>query len=106
FSTPTTNNLFLDLIAARVPLNEQIGYDVRLMGVPEPGFTFGDTCQGGLQGHCMFSPFAPGNQLPANAAVLWDGLVQALVPAQLQAFLLAPGAQPGDPALGSRFMRF
>jgi outer membrane receptor for ferrienterochelin and colicins len=106
FSTPTTNNLFLDLVAARVPLNPQIGYDVRLMGVPESGFSFDQTCQGGLQGYCMFSPFAPGNQLPANAAVLWDGLVQALVPAQLQPFLLGPGSQAGDPSLGSRFMRF
>ncbi|HSP01382.1 MAG TPA: TonB-dependent receptor, partial [Thioalkalivibrio sp.] len=106
FSTPTTNNLFLDLLAARIPLTSQIGYDVRTLGVPESGYTFDETCQGGLQGHCMFSPFAPGNQLPANGVVLWDGLVQALVPAQLQPFLLQPGTQPGDPAIGSRFMRF
>jgi iron complex outermembrane receptor protein len=54
----------------------------------------------------MFSPFAPGSRLPADGAVLWDGLVQAGVPAALQPFLLGPGTQPGDPALGSRFMRF
>jgi outer membrane receptor for ferrienterochelin and colicins len=106
FSTPTTNNLFLDLLAARIPLNPQIGYDVRTLGVPETGFTFAETCQGGLQDHCMYSPFSPGTRLPANAAVLWDGLVQALVPAQLQPFLLGPGTQVGDPALGSRFLRF
>ncbi len=106
FSTPTTNNLFLDLLAARIPLNAQVGYDVRTLGVPETGFTFDDTCQGGLQGYCMYSPFAPGTQLPANAALLWDGLVQALVPAQLQPALLMPGTQPGDPALASVFRRF
>lgn len=102
FSTPTTNNLFLDLLAARVPINQQVGYDVRTLGVPESGFTFLDECAGGFQNRCMYSPFAPGNQLPANAAVLWDGLVQALVPAALQPALLGP--QPGD--LGTVFRRF
>jgi iron complex outermembrane receptor protein len=106
FSTPTTNNLFLDLLAARIPLNQQIGYDLRTRGVPETGFTFTDTCEGGLQSRCMYSPFAPGTQLPANAAVLWDGLVQALVPAALQPALLGPGSQTGDPALESTFRRF
>lgn len=106
FSTPTTNNLFLDLRAARIPINAQVGYDIRTLGVFASGFTFEDTCQGGLQGHCMYSPFAPGQQLPANGLPLWNGLVQALVPAQLQAFLLNPGSQPGDPDIGSRFLRF
>lgn len=105
FSTPTTNNLFLDLLAARIPVGPT-GYDIRTLGVPESGFTFDQSCQGGLQGYCMYSPFAPGQQLPANAAVLWDGLVQGFVPAELRPFLLGPGTQPGDPQLGSRFLRF
>lgn len=105
FSTPTTNNLFLDLLAGRIPIGPT-GYDVRTLGVFESGFTFDETCQGGLQGYCMYSPFAPGQQLPANAAVLWDGLVQGFVPTELRPFLLGPGTQPGDPQLGSRFLRF
>ncbi len=82
FSTPTTNNLFLDILAGRVPITQSLGYDVRTEGVPKTGFTFSDRCAGGYgPGYCMYSPFAPGQQLPANGAVLWD---QVLVPMALQ----------------------
>ncbi len=101
FSTPTTNNLFLDLRVGRIPVGSA-GYDVRTLGVPESGFTFLDECQGGVQSFCMYSPFAPGTQLPANAGVLWDGLVAALVPAALQPALSGP--EPG--ALGTVLRRF
>lgn len=80
FSTPTTNNLFLDLVAGRIPLpipnpaGGNFGFGVRTSGVPTSGFTFNNTCQGGIQSLCMYSPFAQG-QLPANGAVLWNGLV-------------------------------
>jgi iron complex outermembrane receptor protein len=105
FSTPTTNNLFLDLRAGSIPIPGTPGYDVRTLGVPESGFTFTDTCQGGIQNRCMYSPFSPGTQLPANGAVLWNGLVQGLLPANLQPLLLTSG--PGDlPQVGSILRRF
>jgi len=105
FSTPSTNNLFLDLVAGRIPLGPGLGYDVRTVGVPETGFTFDNECAGGVSNLCMFSPFAPG-QLPANATPFWDGLVAQFVPAALQGALSNPGALPSDPALGSILRRF
>ena len=106
FTTPTSNNLFLDLVFARVPITQQIGYDIRLRGVPSGGFTFNDTCAGGVMELCMYTPFAPGTQLPANGLPLWNGLVQQLVPAQLRPALMNPGAAPGDPSIGSLLRRF
>jgi iron complex outermembrane receptor protein len=98
FSTPTTNNLFLDLVAGRIPVGP-VGYDIRTLGTPESGFTFSRGCAGGFDGGlCMRSPFAPGMQLPANASVLWNGLLQTLAPAQVQPLvplLLDPGAAVG-----------
>lgn len=105
FSTPTTNNLFLDLVAGRIPITGNIGYDVRTLGVPAGGFSFDDRCDGGVQGLCMRTPFAQG-QLPANGLPLWNALVSQLVPAQLQPALLNPGAAPGDPAIASLLRRF
>ncbi len=78
FGTPTTNNLFLDLVAGRVPLTPTVSYDVRTLGVPRSGFTFDNTCPGGVNNHCMYSPFAPGVQLPATGAALWDAVVVPL----------------------------
>lgn len=111
FSTPTTNNLFLDLVAARA--SASFPYDIRAMGVPKTGFTFDNECAGGVQNLCMFSPFTPGQQLPANAAVAWDGLIaNVIVPAlgqvdplltQLPWDLLLPN--PGA-AVGSVLRRF
>jgi iron complex outermembrane receptor protein len=106
FSTPTTNNLFLDLVAARIgipPSAPVFGYDVRLLGVPKEGLTFTNRCTGGVQQLCMYSPLAAG-QLPANALPFWDALVAAGVPAQIRPLLLQPG-RPGDPALGSLLRR-
>lgn len=98
FSTPTTNNLFLDLVAGRIPVGP-VGYDIRTLGTPESGFTFSRDCPGGFDGgFCMFSPFAPGVELPANASVAWNTLVQTLAPPALQPLLpliLDPGAAVG-----------
>jgi iron complex outermembrane receptor protein len=105
FSTPTTNNLFLDLVAARIPIAEPIGYDIRTLGTPESGFSFSRDCPGGFdQGLCMRSPFAPGMRLPADASVLWNGIVQALAPPQLQP-LIPFVLDPGD-AVGTVLRRF
>ncbi|MEJ2540974.1 MAG: TonB-dependent receptor [Gemmatimonadota bacterium] len=111
FSTPTTNNLFLDLAAGRIPITDQIGYGVRTRGVPETGFTFNETCPGGVQDFCMFSPFAPqAGRIPANGLPLWDALIFQVLASQgaeaLAPALQNPGANPTDPAIGSRFLRF
>ncbi len=110
FATPTTTNLFLDVVAAQIPLAPlPLGYDVRAFGVPDGGLTFSARCPGGHMDYCMRSPFAPG-QLPANALVLWEGLL-ALLPsldprlALVAPFLKSPGALPGDPTIATVFRR-
>lgn len=76
FSTPSNNNLFLDIAAG------QAGpYTVRALGVPRDGFQFrGGTCpQGGVDNLCMRSAFAPQlGLLPANASSLWGVAVGAM----------------------------
>ena len=59
--------------------------------------------------HCMRSPLAPG-QLPANAALFWDGLLELLAQlapelAPIVSFLQMPGAIPGDPEIGTVLRR-
>ncbi len=104
FSTPTTNNLFLDLVAGRIPVGP-VGYDIRTLGTPESGFTFSRDCAGGFDGgFCMRSPFAPGMELPANASVLWNGLLAALAPPPLQPLL--PLLQDPGAAVGTVLRRF
>jgi len=104
FSTPTTNNLFLDLVAGRIPVGP-VGYDIRTLGTPESGFTFSRDCPGGFDGgFCMRSPFAPGMELPANASVAWNTLVQTLAPESAQP-LLPFVMDPGD-AVGTVLRRF
>ncbi len=98
FSTPTTNNLFLDILSGQVPVGPA-SYQVWTEGVPESGFTFNDRCQGGLgPGYCMYSPFVPNQQLPANGAVLWDQLLVplALTNPTLQAALAQMGMTPAQ----------
>ena len=109
FATPSTTNLFLDIVAARIPVTADIGYNIRALGVPSGGFSFGAQCPGGLMSYCMRSPLTPG-PLPANAALFWDALIQFLPSidprlALLIDFLKSPGALPGDPALGTVFRR-
>ena len=116
FATPTTTNLFLDIIAAQIPLPfGGITYNIRALGVPSGGFTFDAQCPGGVMSYCMRSPFAPGQPLPANAAALWPGLLEllpSLLPPSFVPFadllkdlLRSPGAQSGDPAIGTVFRR-
>jgi outer membrane receptor for ferrienterochelin and colicins len=71
FSTPTPGNLFLDVVAARL---DPLPFTIRAVGVPKNGFRFSRDC-GGL---CMASPFAPGQQLPVDATLLWPAVVQIL----------------------------
>ncbi len=79
FSTPTSNNLFLDISGGFIPILPGIGYDVRARGTPATGFTWTETCTGGVQNLCMYSPFAPGTQLPANGSVLFNSLIGNVV---------------------------
>lgn len=108
FATPSTNNLFLDITAATLPPPINF-YAVQARGVPSTGYTFNDTCTGGFMSLCMRSPLAPG-QLPANAALFWDGLIDLLVQlapelAAIKPFLQMPGAIPGDPEIGTVLAR-
>jgi iron complex outermembrane receptor protein len=72
FTTPTATDLFLDIRAASL---DPLPYSLRAEGVPEAGFHFARTCPGGL---CMSSPFAPGQQLPVDATLMWPAVVQIL----------------------------
>ena len=117
FSTPSTNNLFLDILAANIPILPGISYGIRSQGVPLGGYSFTDQCQGGVESRCMYSPLVPG-PLPANAAVFWNPVIETLLPQfasqlppqlvpllpTLGALLMNPGA--GDPQLGTLFRRF
>ena len=120
FSTPSTNNLFLDILAAEIPIMPGISYGIRSQGVPLGGYSFSGQCQGGVQSHCMYSPLNPGQPVPANAAVFWNPVIEQLLPQfasllppelapllpALAAQLTNPGARPGDPEIGTLFRRF
>jgi outer membrane receptor for ferrienterochelin and colicins len=80
FSTPSTNNLFLDLLAGRIPSTGTQLYGVRALGVPATGFAFKRDCTGGIGSLCMRVPTAfggTGSQIPANAALLYKAAVGA-----------------------------
>jgi iron complex outermembrane receptor protein len=115
FSTPSTNNLFLDIVAGRIPIAGPVGYNVRTRGTPESGFTFTASCQGGVDDWCMYTPFAPQlGKIPANGLPLWDNLIPQVLAlaglSQAQIAALAPllqnPGQPGDPAINSVLRRF
>ncbi|MEO8946438.1 MAG: TonB-dependent receptor [Gemmatimonadaceae bacterium] len=71
FSFPTSGNLFLDVVAAKLT---PLPYTIRAEGVPADGFQFAQNCGG----PCMVSPFAPGRQLPLDGTLLWPAIVQFL----------------------------
>jgi iron complex outermembrane receptor protein len=76
FSTPSNNNLFLDIEAGSAG-----PYTVRALGVPKEGLLFraNGGCQGGIDNLCMRSPFVPQSpEMPAQAALLWAAAVQAV----------------------------
>lgn len=98
FSTPNTNNLFLDLLAGRIPTSGTQLFGVRALGVPASGFTFKRDCTGGLNSLCMRVPAAfggTGDQIPAAAALLYRAavgaasarLIAAGVPASLVSYM-------------------
>ncbi len=99
FSTPTSNNLFLDVLAGRIPLGPGVGYDIRARGTPATGFTFSDTCQGGLNNLCMRSPFQPGQQLPALGSPFFNSLAPRVIGLLLQQAQVNPALAPLVPLL-------
>ena len=111
FGTPSTNNLFLDIVAASTDVIPGVlSYDVRALGVPSGGFTFNNQCEGGHLSMCMYSPLRPGERLPADATFFWDSLLQQLASlsanfAALLPVLGRPGLVATDPALGTVFRR-
>ncbi len=76
FSTPSTNNLFLDLLAGAAG-----PYGVRALGVPTTGLSFKRDCTGGISNLCMRVPTAfggtPSTMIAANAAVLYPAAIAA-----------------------------
>jgi iron complex outermembrane receptor protein len=85
YTDPTPGVLFSDRVTDRIPLLDTLGFDVRTVGLPSEGLTFGRSCRGGLDDRCMFTPFRPGVRLPATAAAVWDDW---LVPLALESEVL------------------
>ena len=86
FSTPSTNNQFLDLQAGAIPIPGTIGYGVRTLGTPKSGFQFKRDCTGGAGSLCMRSPFTPAAAggpatfVPANASGYYAAALAAVIP--------------------------
>jgi outer membrane receptor for ferrienterochelin and colicins len=88
FNTPTTNNLFLDLVAGRIPPTGAFTlHEIRTLGVAEGGFQFGRNCATGAGSLCMRqSPFFaqlagadPSAVLAAEATRTWRGVIEFLI---------------------------
>jgi outer membrane receptor for ferrienterochelin and colicins len=115
FSTPSTNNLFLDLLAGRVPTTGTQLYGVRALGVPSgTGLTFGRNCTGGVSDLCMRVPAAfggtPATFVPANAAPLYPVAIAAAGPSLTAgltaAFVAAQIPQPQAAGLAAQIVGF
>lgn len=94
YSAPTTNDLFLDIVAARTPL-----FDVRASGVPESGFTFRFDGDGNPFMHSRLAS-DPNTAIPINdIAAVWNGVKQVLkenLPDSLHALVdQIPAPPPG-----------
>jgi outer membrane receptor for ferrienterochelin and colicins len=100
FSQPTTNNLFLDLLAGRIPATGTQLFGVRALGVPESGLTFA-SCAGGFGQRCMRvpAPFAAiatatGTPNKANAAMDANAATLYRVAVEAAAAALPPSLLP------------
>jgi len=108
FSTPTTNNLFLDIVAAKDPFGMVprfgVGYDIRTFGVPEVGFTFDDRCDGE---YCMYTPFIPGSQLSSGEpGPLWNLFMQGAAQGNPSLVPLLPFLLNDNPDIATYLLRF
>lgn len=85
YSAPTTNEMFLDILAQRTPL-----FDVRANGVPQDGYSFRFDEQGNPQMRSHFSP-DPTTYYPTSSGELfWDGVkevVKSLAPDAFKALI-------------------
>jgi iron complex outermembrane receptor protein len=104
FATPDNNNLFLDILAQRIPLADGISYGLRAQGTTDRGFTFSRD-QGGRP--MMKSPFAPpelggsGAFVPARTETLWQLAVGVVAAQDPQAgALLGTIAVPSEEQVG------
>ena len=121
FSTPSTNNLFLDLQVASIPIPASAsgGYFVRTLGTPSSGLQFRRDCTGGVgDGLCMRSPFVAGSPfMPANAGGVYKSVAlpvaiagglqqslqaQGLTQAQAQGIIQKLQAAPAPTTVGTQ----
>lgn len=83
FSTPSTNNLFLDRLASRTAL-----LDIRALGTPKSGLQFKRDCVAGLGGLCMkvlpafggTGSFVAANPYANSFGAAKAGIIAALTP--------------------------
>ncbi|MEO8576678.1 MAG: TonB-dependent receptor, partial [Gemmatimonadales bacterium] len=102
FSTPSTNNLFLDRLASRTAL-----LDIRALGTPDTGFQFRRDCPTGIGGLCMralpafggsaAAPFVAANPYANSFATARAGIVAALTQSFTAQFIAA-GLPPANAA--------
>lgn len=89
FSTPSTNNLFLDLLsrANAYGLGSDLanGFDIRVQGAPEGGFTFRRDTSGGVDGLYMTMPDVmlalngtTDRSIAADAPLMWEAATEAV----------------------------
>ncbi len=111
FATPDNNNLYLDILAQRIPIIPEAGisYALNAQGTTDRGFSFMRD-QGGRP--MMKSPFAPmalggpDQFIPARTSVLWQlavGVVAAQNPAA--GALLASLPAPDESQVGTVLRR-
>ena len=106
FSTPSTNNLFLDLEANQIASGGRKLYGVRALGVPTTGLSFSHACTGGVgNGLCMKVPLAftggtTVQSLPAQAALLYKVAVAAAGPGLVAGLTPQVGAATAQALVG------
>lgn len=100
FSTPSTNNLFLDRIATATAL-----LNIRALGTPATGFQFRRDCATGVGGLCMkvfpafggTGSFVAANPYATSFAIARAGVVASLT-ASFTAQFIAAGLSPAQAA--------
>lgn len=98
FSTPTINDLFLDIVAdsIRLPTGHTLPVAIRVQGAHR-GFTFESTACAGSP--CMYSGFAPGGIAaphPVDVSLIWNGLLDSLVAWGIMDLTGIPAPAPGQ----------
>ena len=100
FSTPSTNNLFLDRVATATAL-----LNIRALGTPPTGLSFKRDCAGGIGSLCMKvfpafggqGAFVPANPYSTSFAIARAGVVASLT-ASFTAQFIAAGLPPAQAA--------